>query len=375
MTTDTNRSVLAKALPSVGATVLPVIAVAIFAVAFGLIAPSAAKADLTGYMPDYDYSYNYVDDNSYDYSYSYADDYGYDYSYNYVDEWYEYDSWYEYEDYSYSNDYYSYESDYYYDDYDYEPYYVDYSYDYYDYDYCDYGCNSGCNSGCNPQPKPEPVCALSASDTSIEEGDDVELYWTSEYATSATLSSFGSVATGGNRSVSPNHDTTYTLTVRGNGGTDTCSVHINVEEEDEDNLWCELDVSDSRVDEGDEVTLEWDARGAVRASINEGIGRVDEDGGEEEVEVDEDTTFRLTVEDEDGDEETCTASVRVDEEDDFSSISFDGEPVNNPPTVYLSQLPYTGIEDMSPSLIASMVMLAALAGIGGYFFFLKRRTA
>ncbi|MCI0597731.1 hypothetical protein L0Y34_01520 [Candidatus Parcubacteria bacterium] len=141
---------------------------------------------------------------------------------------------------------------------------------------------------------------------------------------------------------------------------------------DED-ISCELDVSDKRVDEGDEVTLEWEIDGdADYASINHGVGRVDEDGGEEDVEVDRDTTFRLTVRDDDGDEDTCSVTVRVDEENDFSSVDFEGDPVNNPPVVYLSQLPYTGLEDMTPSMIAFWAMLVALLGIGGYFVFVKR---
>ncbi|HYD92856.1 MAG TPA: LPXTG cell wall anchor domain-containing protein [Candidatus Paceibacterota bacterium] len=367
MTTETNRSVLNTI--AVGNATLLAGLFATLVVAAGLVMPLSASADAPhGTAPDmYDWYTSYPDyEEEYDWYTSYPSDEYYTY-----EEWYEYEdySWYDYEYYDdyYYEDYYSYYDDYsyYYDDYYYEDYYYD------DYDDC-YSC--GCSGGCY---EPEPVCALSASDTTIEEGDDVTLHWTSENAFSAILSGFGNVSTGGSRTVSPNHDTTYTLTVFGHGGEkDVCTVHINVEEEeDDDDLWCELDISDSRVEEGDEVTLEWDTRGAEYASINHGIGRVDEDGGEEEVEVDEDTTFRLTVRDDDGDEETCSATVRVDDENDFSSIRFDGDPVNNPPTVYLSQLPYTGLEDLSPSLIAAIAMLAALLGIGGYFFFLKRKTA
>lgn len=137
---------------------------------------------------------------------------------------------------------------------------------------------------------------------------------------------------------------------------------------DED-LECELDVSDTRVEEGDEVTLEWEIDGdATYASINQGIGRVDEDGGEEDVEVDEDTTFRLTVRDNHGNEDTCSVTVRVDEENDFSSIDFEGEPTNNPPqVVYLSSIPYTGLEDIDPALLSYWLMLIAGAGMLGWF--------
>jgi hypothetical protein len=364
----------------------------VFAFASGIATPSTASAADFGagdcgdcgweddyYYNSYDY-YGYSDDYSDDWvddyyynSYDYYDYHDYSYDYSYDD--YDYDYSYDYYDYDYSYDDYDYSYDYWYD-YDYE---YDYHYDYH-YDYCsNIPGDQPSGYDCHRDNDREPVCALSAEDTSIEEGDSTELHWTSENATSATLSSFGSVSTGGSRSVSPTSDKTYTLTVRDNDGdTDTCSVHINVEEdedEDEDeDLSCDLTVSDSRVEEGDEVTLEWDIDGdANYASINQGIGRVDEDGGEEDVDVDEDTTFRLTVRDSHGNEDTCSATVRVDEENDFSSIDFSGGPVNNPSVVYLSQLPYTGVEDITPSMWGFLVTLFGLVGMGAYYVFVKRR--
>lgn len=137
----------------------------------------------------------------------------------------------------------------------------------------------------------------------------------------------------------------------------------------DDDLDCELTASDRTVEEGDRVTLEWDVDGdADYASINQGVGRVDEDGGEERVRVDEDTTFRLTVRD-GNDEATCSVTVRVDEEDNtFSSIDFEGEPANNPPqVVYLSSIPYTGLEDITPAMLSYWLMLIAGAGMLGWF--------
>ena len=234
-----------------------------------------------------------------------------------------------------------------------------------------YNYNSNINQNGGNNYQSNPVCALSASDTSIEEGDSTTLHWTSEGAYSATLSGYGSVNTGGSRTVSPSNTQNYTLTVYGStGGKDVCSVtvHVDEEDEDEDDLWCELSVDDRTVDDGDEVTLEWDTRGADYASINQGVGRVDEDGGEEDVEVDGDTTFRLTVRDDDGDEETCSVSVRVDEDNDFSSVVYVDEPSNNPPpTVYLSSIPYTGLEDISPDILMYWLLLIAGAGAAVWF--------
>ncbi|GEM_PF-2558124 len=78
-------------------------------------------------------------------------------------------------------------------------------------------------------------------------------------------------------------------------------------------LACDLSVSPSRIDEGERATLRWEADGADDARINEGIGSVDEDEGSERVSPREDTTYRLTVENDD-DTETCSVTLRVDED-------------------------------------------------------------
>ncbi len=72
---------------------------------------------------------------------------------------------------------------------------------------------------------------------------------------------------------------------------------------------CELFADDTSIREGERVRLTWDVgRDVTSASINEGIGSVDEDGGSETVRPREDTTYRMTVR---GDGETDTCSVRV----------------------------------------------------------------
>lgn len=144
----------------------------------------------------------------------------------------------------------------------------------------------------------------------------------------------------------------------------------NDDDDDDDNdLWCEIDASDTSVDEGDRITLEWDTRGADDARINQGIGSVDEDGGTERVTIDDTTTFRLTVENDDGDEEDCSVTVRVNDENEFSNIVIDEEPTINPYSgVYLSDIPYTGL-DMGPYAWAYWAALAALGAAGTYVFF------
>ena len=155
------------------------------------------------------------------------------------------------------------------------------------------------------------------------------------------------------------------------GGETVRTVYIRDHDDDDDNddLWCDLEVSPSRIDDGEEADLIWDVRGATYASINQGIGRVDEDGGREEVDPSRDTTYRLTVRNNDGDEETCSATLRVDDDrNTFSSTVFTDEPVQNPPqVVYLSSLPYTGLDDISPAVLTYWFLL--IAAIGGAFWY------
>lgn len=154
------------------------------------------------------------------------------------------------------------------------------------------------------------------------------------------------------------------------GGETVRTVYVyDHDDDDNDDLWCDLEVSPSRIDDGEEADLIWDVRGATYASINQGIGRVDEDGGREEVDPSRDTTYRLTVRNNDGDEETCSATLRVDDDrNTFSSTVFTDEPAQNPPqVVYLSSLPYTGLDDISPAVLTYWFLL--IAAIGGAFWY------
>lgn len=158
--------------------------------------------------------------------------------------------------------------------------------------------------------------------------------------------------------------------------------HDDDDDDDNDNndnsdIACDLDVSDTSVDEGDRITLSWDTEGDVdEARINQGIGSVDEDGGSLRFTVDdEDVTFRMTVEDNDGDEATCSVFVNVDgdnNDNDFSSAVFTDEPPQNPSqVVYLSSIPYTGLDEVTPEILAYWLLLIAGA-LGMVWFALSK---
>ena len=87
--------------------------------------------------------------------------------------------------------------------------------------------------GITPEASPmRPTVSLSASPTSIERGQSATLRWSSNNATSASITpGIGTVQTSGSRRVSPTRTTTYRITVRGaNGQTASASVAVTVTE-------------------------------------------------------------------------------------------------------------------------------------------------
>ena len=93
----------------------------------------------------------------------------------------------------------------------------------------DRGCKKNCDRP-KDKPKPKPSCDLDISPSRVDYGDDATIDWSSDNATSATLTSFGSVAVDGSRHIKNiKSDKTYTLTVKGPGGTATCSDEVEVD--------------------------------------------------------------------------------------------------------------------------------------------------
>ncbi len=160
-----------------------------------------------------------------------------------------------------------------------------------------------------------PVCNyLNASDTSVSKGEMITLSWDTEHTSDVSINNgIGSVASNGSKNVVINNDITYILTAKNGNQEDTCSVHINVDEEETPR--CDFfDVDDSSVEEGDRVELSWGTTNADSVRINQGIGSVSKDG-DISVRVYDDVTFILTAET-GNKEDTCRVDVEVDEEDD-----------------------------------------------------------
>jgi len=79
-------------------------------------------------------------------------------------------------------------------------------------------------------PTQNTYCVITASPSSVMNGQAAYLSWSSSGATSAWLSDgIGAVAVNGSLAVRPNNSKMYTLTVSGYGGTNTCSTYVTVQ--------------------------------------------------------------------------------------------------------------------------------------------------
>ena len=80
-----------------------------------------------------------------------------------------------------------------------------------------------------PPPPAQPSVTLSASPTSVEQGDASTLSWTSTDATQLTIApDVGTVTAQGSTKVTPAASTTYTITASGPGGSATASARVTV---------------------------------------------------------------------------------------------------------------------------------------------------
>jgi len=106
------------------------------------------------------------------------------------------------------------------------------------------------------KPTPAPTTSLSASPSSIIQGDSSTLSWSSSNATSCSGSGFSTGGrTSGSATVSPNNNAIYQVSCSGPGGarTDLVSVQVTSPE-------ISLTSDEERVAEGEQVILRWSGR-------------------------------------------------------------------------------------------------------------------
>jgi hypothetical protein len=206
--------------------------------------------------------------------------------------------------------------------------------------YCSQGMVVATFTTTNNQEQEEDDCNIdffNATDT-VDEGDDASLSWGTTGCTNASITSVGSVPVDGSENDGPLYNTTtYTLTAYGNGGSDSATQTVYVDEDNND--ICNIDsfdADDNSIDEGDEVTISWNTTGVDEVFI-EGPDGYDENfndvDGEDTFEPSESGTYEITVDCESGtDEEDTTDSlyISVDEEnnDQCEINSFYASPIS-----------------------------------------------
>jgi len=176
-------------------------------------------------------------------------------------------------------------------------------------------------------PRPAaPTCNLSAAPTTIDQGQNSTLSWTTTNASAFSINQgIGSLALNGSRAVSPSTTTTYTGTVTGSGGTATCTTTVTVRPRP-DAPTCRLSAAPDTINQGQSSTLSWTTTNASAFSINQGIGSVALNGSRA-VSPSATTTYTGTVTGSGG-TATCTATVTVRPRPDAPTCNMSTNPAN-----------------------------------------------
>lgn len=212
---------------------------------------------------------------------------------------------------------------------------------------------------------PEPVFScetnvnFSVSDFTINEGDEITLNWSTTNVDTVSISEIGATALSGSETTKPRDDTTYVLTATQGDRTIECPVSVTVSTGGGgggSSLRCDLDISENRIELGDEIELTWDTSGAREVTILDDEGEIifttddmlstekdDYLDGSITLEPTRDTEYTLVAERGSRDRE-CRVEVFLDEEEEEVVVleTRDQQPLVA--GISLSQVPYTGFE-------------------------------
>ena len=79
-----------------------------------------------------------------------------------------------------------------------------------------------------PPPPPTPTATLTANPEAIDRGQSATLTWQTSNATDVSIEGIGAVQPNGSQQVTPADSTTYTLTAKRAGGTQTATARVTV---------------------------------------------------------------------------------------------------------------------------------------------------
>jgi hypothetical protein len=229
------------------------------------------------------------------------------------------------------------------------------------------------------QANPVQIVRFQAVPSSIRAGEQSTLDWQVIGADSVTISGIGTVPANGQRAVSPQQTTTYTLTARNSRGEVTAIAQVMVEQQPlAQFLTCTA--SPATINTGEASTIAWATANADTVSISGGIGSVD-GSGSRAVTPTQTTTYTLTATNPRG-PVTCNVTVTVNTQQQVQPpriISFAANPstitagqsstltwnVENADTVDitgLGEVPAQGSRAVSPTASATFVITARNGG-------------
>lgn len=79
-----------------------------------------------------------------------------------------------------------------------------------------------------PPPPPTPTATLTANPETIDKGQSTTLTWQTSNATDISIEGIGAIQPNGSQQVTPTESTTYTLTAKGAGGTQSATARVTV---------------------------------------------------------------------------------------------------------------------------------------------------
>lgn len=228
---------------------------------------------------------------------------------------------------------------------------------------------------------------FTVSDSSITRGQTVVLDWAVTGADSVSISEINATTAIGNQSVSPANDITYVLTATKGSDSIDCPVSVNVSSGGggggSSSPRCDLEISDTKIKRGEEITLKWDTSRATEITITDDRGKVivttDDLLGDDKDDLFDgsitltparDTEYTLLAERGSRDDE---CSVEVEIEDNLTVLQTrDQQPLVA--GIALSNVPYTGFEAGPILTLMFYLLLMAWALYVTYFLVLRQRA-
>src|SRR3989338_3715863 len=223
------------------------------------------------------------------------------------------------------------------------------------------GGSADCQTTAYTSQIPAPSCTINANPTSVQQGGTSLLSWSSTNATSANLSSIGSVGVNGNYTVNPYTTTTYILKVYGSQGQSSqcqTTVSVGTVYNNPPSCWITLTPQSGysgSYNYNQQATLSWGSSNVTSAYISPNIGTVSSYGSQTVYTSGSNQIYTMTASGPGG-----TATCRT------QQIYVPPSPPIYPPYVTLTQIPYTGFDLGTVGNILYWFSILAFALAAGY---------